>query len=155
MVVSSVAKSLSLHEHFRAGQLAQERGLAGVGVAHDGGVGHGARLRSLRWVARCAARRPRVRFVRRSIWPRILRLSCSSWLSPSPLAPMPPPCWPKWLQARVRREREVGHAGEIDLQGELRLGAGAGAEDIEDDLLAVDATVTLESLLPVRAVGRG
>ena len=72
-----------LDENVSAGEPAEERGFAHVGVADDGGVRHGRAFAVFPLGGAGAAHSSSSRFSR-SICSRILRLSCSSWLSPSP-----------------------------------------------------------------------
>ena len=117
LVGSSVAKSLFSASTSRVGERVEQRGLARVGVAHDGDDRQLAPVAlaaaHLALAARCAS----MRFSRWVMRSRTRRRSISSFVSPGPRPPMPP---------ASRRERVValGQPGQAGTSaGPARPGA--------------------------------
>ena len=69
---------------------------------------------------------------------RTRRRSTSSWVSPGPRVPTPPPpSRDKWVQARVRRGSRYSSCASSTCSLPSRLRA-RGGEDVEDQLAAVE-----------------
>ena len=110
------------------------------------------RCRALRWVSRVRPSPTRSRsslVIRR--WMR--RRSTSSWVSPGPRVPMPPPCLRERRPAAAQAGQAVAELRELDLHHAL-LARGVLGEDVEDQRDAVD-DVAFEQLLQVALLGRG
>ena len=82
----------------------------------------------------------------------MIRRSVSSWLSPGPRVPIPPP-GPRQVGPQPGQARQlVLELGELDLEPAL-VGLGVEREDVEDQPAAVD-DLDLEQLLERALLGR-
>ena len=81
----------------------------------------------------------------------MIRRSVSSWLSPGPRVPIPPPVRDRWVHSLRQARQLVLELGELDLEAAL-VGLGVQREDVEDQPAAVD-DLDLEQLLERALLG--